>query len=348
MADPDDAIAALVRRLVTGDRRAIARALTVVERNDESAWKLIELLAKHGKSGHVVGVTGAGGAGKSTLIASMATEWRQRGETVGIVAVDPSSAKTGGALLGDRVRMEDLHTDPGVFVRSMATRGAHGGLSATTAGAVSVLVAAGFQRIVIETIGVGQDEIAVAREADTIVLVEAPNMGDDVQALKAGLAEIADIFVVSKADQPGADRSVSHLRSTLALNAEHIGWSPIILKVAALNGTGIAELLEAVDTHRIWLDENRASRSDGHWSLVKGIHAIPGDGIKSARIQVTGSTLQIGLDSWSTPGHRALLNRIITAIHQDDRTDLVAIERQLLDGQSVLLPIVEETERSTG
>src|SRR2546425_453121 len=209
--------ASLADRVIAGDRRAIARALSVVERGDEPARALVGALFPRTGRAHLVGLTGAGGVGKSTLIAALIAEWRRRDRTVGVVAVDPTSALTGGALLGDRVRMEEHHADRGVWVRSLATRGAAGGLAGATLDAARVLDAAGFEIVVVETIGVGQDELEVARAVETVVLVEAPNLGDDVQALKAGLLEIADLIVVGKADLPGADRALATLRAMLHL-----------------------------------------------------------------------------------------------------------------------------------
>jgi LAO/AO transport system kinase len=256
------AIEALAGRVLAGERSAVARAITLVERGDAAGRDLIGALFPSTGRAHLVGLTGSGGAGKSSLIAALAAEWRRRGRSVGVVAVDPTSAGSGGALLGDRVRMESLLGDPGVFVRSMATRGAAGGLSRTTIDAARVLDAAGFEVVVVETIGAGQDQIDVARAVETVVVVEAPNMGDDVQTLKAGLFEIADLYVVAKSDLPGADRTAAALRSMLSLAGERVGWRPPVLTASAATGQGVAALADAIAAHAAWLaaDAERRTR----------------------------------------------------------------------------------------
>jgi LAO/AO transport system kinase len=250
----------LADRVLSADRRSIARALSAVERADDAARALVAALYPHTGRAHLVGVTGSGGAGKSTLIAALAAEWRRRNRTVGVVAVDPTSAASGGALLGDRVRMEGLLGDPGVFVRSMATRGAAGGLARATLDAARVLDAAGFDLVVLETIGAGQDQLDVARAVETVLVVEAPNMGDDVQALKAGLGEVAALYVVAKAELPGADRTAAALRGALALDPARDGWRPRVLLVSATAGTGVDALADVIDEHRAWLAEHPANR----------------------------------------------------------------------------------------
>lgn len=242
----------LAERVLGGDRRAIARALSAVERGDPA---LIARLFPHTGRAHLVGLTGVGGVGKSSLIARLAAESRRRDRTVAIVAVDPTSASTGGALLGDRVRMEGLSSDPGVFVRSMATRGAPGGLARATIDATRVLDAAGFDLVLVETIGVGQDQLDVGQVAETVVVVEAPNLGDDVQALKAGLREIADLYAVNKADLGGADRTVAILRAMLALDGAR-EWTPPIVKTSAATDDGVGELADALQRHLDWLGPN--------------------------------------------------------------------------------------------
>jgi LAO/AO transport system kinase len=245
---------------VEADRRAIARALTTVERGGPDAHTLIaSIFPKTGRA-HLIGVTGSAGAGKSSLIAALASEWRKRNRTVGVVAVDPTSASSGGALLGDRVRMESLLGDPGVFVRSMATRGAPGGLARATIDMARVLDTAGFDLVVLETIGAGQDQLDVARAVETVLVVEAPNMGDDVQALKAGLAEVADLYVVAKSDLPGADRTAAAIRAAIALDPPRHGWRPRVLLTSAATQNGIEALADAIDEHRAWLAANPTHR----------------------------------------------------------------------------------------
>jgi len=196
----------LARGVLAGQARPIGRAISEVERDSGSVPEILRILFPRTGRARILGITGPPGAGKSTLVQKLAQAYRRRGSTVGIVAVDPSSPFTGGAILGDRIRMSEIYTDPGVFIRSMATRGTLGGLARATSDAVDVLDAAGFQTILVETVGVGQDEIDIVRAADTIAVVLVPGLGDDIQAIKAGILEIADVFIVNKSDRDGADR----------------------------------------------------------------------------------------------------------------------------------------------
>ena len=245
----------LVTEALNGNRYALARLISLVEDGDPASRRALTALYAHTGQAHLVGVTGPPGSGKSTLVNAFTRKLRSRDITVGIIAVDPTSPFTGGALLGDRVRMRDLAGDPGVFIRSMATRGSLGGLAQATSDVVKVLDAAGFEIILIETVGAGQSEVEIARTAHTTVVLEAPGMGDEVQALKAGLMEIADILVVNKADRPGAARTARALEMVInrSAPAEHDGWQPPILQTVALDGTGIPELLTAVEEHRDYL-----------------------------------------------------------------------------------------------
>ena len=248
---------ALVAAARNGDRRALARLLTLVEAGGEAADAAVQHLYPFARQAHLVGVTGSPGAGKSTLVAALAGALRRRGQTVAVVAVDPSSPFTGGALLGDRVRMGALAGDDGVFVRSMASRGAGGALAAQASAVATVLAGAGFGVVLLETVGAGQDELAVAGEAQTTVVVAAPGGGDEIQALKAGLLEIADVLVVNKADLPGADRLVAALRfgrgtDVPAPQAPH--WSPPIVKTVATEGDGVTDLVAALEGHRAWCE----------------------------------------------------------------------------------------------
>jgi len=236
-----------VEKIMAGDRRAIAQAISSVENRDPSAVPLLrELFPKAGRA-HVVGITGSPGAGKSTLVEKLAVEYRRRGERVGILAVDPTSPFSGGAILGDRVRMQSLAHDPGVYIRSMATRGQLGGLAPTTQDAVTILDAAGCETILIETVGVGQDEVEVARLADVTVLLLVPGLGDDIQTFKAGVMEIADVFLINKADRPGAERVEQEVTAMLSLATRSDGWRPPIVKTVATTGQGISELVKALD-----------------------------------------------------------------------------------------------------
>ena len=252
----------LIQRLLTGDRRAIARLITIIENDGAEAQEALAALYPHTGRAHIVGVTGASGTGKSTLVNELAKVYRKRGSTVGIIAVDPTSPFSGGALLGDRIRMRDLSGDPGIFIRSMATRGSLGGLARATADAVKVLDAAGYQTIFVETVGAGQSEVDIAKAAHTTIVVEAPGLGDEIQAFKAGITEIADIFVVNKADREGADSAALALQMILDLDhRSHLspqdpGWRPPICKTIALHGEGIGAVIEAVEEHADYLRES--------------------------------------------------------------------------------------------
>jgi len=236
----------IATRVAAGDARALARAATAIENRTGESAALLRQLAPHAGHAIVAGITGPPGAGKSTLVDALARAIRREGKTVGILAVDPTSRVSGGAILGDRIRMQAHHGDPGVFIRSMATRGAVGGLARATADLALLLDAAGKDYVLIETVGVGQDEVEVAGVADVTVLVLVPGMGDDVQAIKAGIMEIADIFVINKADHPGADRVENEIAGVLSLAHRADGWQPPILRTVATEDKGIVELLDAI------------------------------------------------------------------------------------------------------
>ncbi len=286
----------LAQNVLAGDRLALARLLTLVEnKTPEGQTALGELFPHTGKA-HLVGVTGASGTGKSSLVNQLARYYRhpaqnQLPKQVAIVAVDPSSPFTGGAILGDRIRMRDLAGDPGVFIRSMATRGSLGGLAAATSAVVQVLDAAGYDLVLIETVGAGQSEIDIVRLAHTTVVVEAPGLGDDIQAIKAGILEIADVLVVNKADLPGVENTERALRGSLSLahpqpgrfmhhgrletlpgqshtsQSDEAGWLPPILRTVALDGTGIPGLAEAIANHRSYLDRTGRWNQRERWRL---------------------------------------------------------------------------------
>ncbi|MDQ1447576.1 MAG: GTPase [Actinomycetota bacterium] len=248
-----DATVALVERALEGDRRSIAKVISLVERGGERARVAIQML--HPRTGNAwsIGITGAPGAGKSTLTDQLVARLRATGEEVGVLAVDPSSPFSGGAILGDRVRMQSHTSDPGVFIRSMATHGHLGGLSLATPQALRVLDAVGKAWIVIETVGVGQVEVEIAGHADTTVVVVNPGWGDSVQAAKAGLLEIADVFVVNKADRPGVAETQSDLAGMLELSSRRT-WQPPIVRTVATTGEGVDELFEAIVAHRAHLE----------------------------------------------------------------------------------------------
>jgi LAO/AO transport system kinase len=243
--------APLSERVLAGDARAIARAISLIEDESPAGAELIRRIFPRTGRAYLVGVTGPPGAGKSTLADRMITAVRQTGRTVGVIAVDPTSPFTGGAVLGDRVRMQAHAGDAGVFIRSMATRGHLGGLARATGEVALVLDAAGTDVVLIETVGVGQDEIEIVRTADVSIVVTVPGAGDEVQALKAGIMEIADIFVVNKADREGADRTVASIESMLSLQTYGEGdWRPPIVKTEATTGSGVGELMDAVERFR--------------------------------------------------------------------------------------------------
>jgi LAO/AO transport system kinase len=275
----------LAAALLSGDRLALSRLLTQIENNTQQGLAALDELFPHSGKAHLIGVTGAPGTGKSSLVNQLALQYRkQAGKSIAIVAVDPSSPFSGGAVLGDRVRMKDLGGDPGVFIRSMATRGSLGGLAEKTASFVQVFDAAGYEIVIIETVGAGQGEVDIARLAHTTIVVEAPGFGDDIQAIKAGILEIADILVINKADRPGVEHTEKALKMMLELGHPiehemiHHGqkieirapagitsirediWITPVLKTIALDGTGIPELVEEIDRHAGTL------RRTGEWT----------------------------------------------------------------------------------
>lgn len=251
----------IVNGVLAGNKRSIAKAITAIENCTNQSRELITKLFPHTGKAHIIGLTGAGGAGKSTLIEKIVREYRNRGKTVGVVAVDPTSPFSGGAFLGDRIRMTELSTDEGVFIRSMATRNYAGGIAKATKDAVKVLDAAGKNIVIVETVGAGQSEVEIIKVAQTIILVHAPGLGDEIQAIKAGIMEIADIFVVNKADRENADKAVIDIQSNLQLSNKQAPWRPPVLKTTAVTGEGVRELVDKTEEHRHFLEGNAKCRT---------------------------------------------------------------------------------------
>jgi LAO/AO transport system kinase len=301
--------AALVSAAHGGDPRALARLISLVENGSPHLRAVMKLIAPDTGGARVIGLTGSPGVGKSTVTGALVRAYRGRGQRVGVLAVDPTSPFTGGALLGDRVRMQDHATDSGVFIRSMASRGHLGGLSWAVPQALRILDAAGFDVVLIETVGVGQAEVAIASLADSTLVIVAPGMGDSVQAAKAGILEIADIFVVNKSDRPGAQEAVRDLRTMLAMARYDEGaWKPPIVSASAANGEGIDDLVGRLDDHAAWLaesgerDRRRVARARDEISamaiaeLTERLGALPGE----ARLEKLAGLVAAGkLDPYS-------------------------------------------------
>src|ERR1051325_2790846 len=263
----------LIKRIDEGDAAAVARAISKIEDGSEDASALMKQIYKASSGGVVIGITGAPGAGKSSLVDKLAQHYREQGERVGIIAVDPSSPFSGGAILGDRIRMQTLGLDEGVFIRSMATRGNLGGLARATVDAVAILDAAGYAKIIVETVGVGQDEVEVVKAADISVVVLVPGMGDDIQAIKAGIMEIGDIFVINKADRDGVYATEKELEALLSLTSRADGWDPPIVKTIATENRGIEPLAAAIDDFRQTqlgaVESSERRRSIARWRIIE-------------------------------------------------------------------------------
>jgi LAO/AO transport system kinase len=260
----------LSKRVSGGDPAAVARAISKIEDGSEGAAALMKEIYQLSRGALIVGITGAPGAGKSSLVDKLALLYRQRGERVGIVAVDPSSPFSGGAILGDRIRMQALGLDDGVFIRSMATRGNLGGLARATVDAVAILDAAGYEKVIVETVGVGQDEVEIVKAADVSIVVLVPGMGDDIQAIKAGIMEIGDIFVINKADRDGVYATEKELEALLSLTSRSDGWDPPIVKTVATENQGIEALADAIrKTQLSATQSSERRRAIARWRIVE-------------------------------------------------------------------------------
>jgi len=262
-----DSIQTWAARVLAGDRRAIARAISAVEAGDLHGRGLLKRLFPASGKAEVIGVTGSPGTGKSTLVEKLAGEYRRAGARVGIIAVDPTSPFSGGAILGDRIRMQSLSGDEGIYIRSMATRGQLGGLAPAAYDVVTILDAAGCDAVLIETVGVGQDEVEIARLADATALLLVPGMGDDVQTFKAGVMEIADLYVINKADRPGADLVSQEVAAMLSMASRSDGWRPPIIKTVATTGSGVAEVRQSLQQFRTYEEQSalKEKRRREHW-----------------------------------------------------------------------------------
>jgi len=278
-----------MNELLSGDSRALARAISAVENRVPGSSELLKALFPHSGRARILGLTGAPGAGKSTLVDQLAKHYRKQGKSIGIIAVDPSSPYTGGAILGDRIRMQDHFADSGIYIRSMATRGSLGGLARTTADVATVLDASGRDLVMIETVGVGQDEVDIVRLADITIVILVPGMGDDVQSIKAGIMEIADIFVINKSDRDGAERVEKEIRALQSLAIRTDNWTPPIVKTVASESKGIEELAAAVANYEAYLQKGNLTlkRSIHNWherlvemlrdAMLEKVHAQIGD-----------------------------------------------------------------------
>ncbi len=282
-----------ISRLRSGEPLALARAISAVENRAPGWSELLKALFPHTGKARIIGLTGAPGSGKSTLVDQLAKHYRKEKQKVGIIAVDPTSPYTGGAILGDRIRMQDHHADPGIYIRSMATRGSLGGLARATADVATVLDASGRDRILIETVGVGQDEVDIVRLADVTVVILVPGMGDDVQTIKAGIMEIADIFVINKSDRDGAERVEREIRALQSLATRNDGWTPPVVKTVATEGTGTQELADSIIDYEVYLKkENLAFKKNVENWQERLIEMLRDAMLEKARAQMDGRSLE--------------------------------------------------------
>jgi len=286
-------IQSLITRIRSGDALPLARAISAVENRSPGWSELLKALFPYTGKATIIGLTGSPGSGKSTLVDQLAKHYRKENHTVGIIAVDPTSPYTGGAILGDRIRMQDHYADPGIFIRSMATRGSLGGLARTTADVATVFDASGRDRILIETVGVGQDEVDIVRLAEVTVVILVPGMGDDVQSIKAGIMEIADVFVINKSDRDGAERVEREIKAMQSLATRTDGWTPPVIKTVASRGEGTRELAEAIAGYEEYLKkENLAFKKNVENWQERLVEMLRDAMLDKVRAQMDGGSLE--------------------------------------------------------
>lgn len=316
----------LLTELFSGNTRVIARLISYAESERAIYANIFAEIYRKAGTAHIIGITGVAGSGKSTLVRSLVKIIRDTGQTVGVIAVDPSSPFSGGAILGDRIRMLDIVNDPGVFIRSMATRGVLGGLAQSTYDAIDILDAAGFDVVLIETVGVGQDEVDIVQAAHSVVVVSAPGLGDDIQAIKAGILEIADIHVVSKGDRSDANKTFSELKQMLAMNFEESwagNWAVPILATSANNDLGIADLFTALNSHRKFLlsseEQAKRSRRIAVQRILKIAQGLVMDGITMTHDNVMQDLLDQVMARQTDPSEAAL--KLLARINGNQKND---------------------------
>ncbi|MBO8153181.1 methylmalonyl Co-A mutase-associated GTPase MeaB [Thermovirga sp.] len=304
----------LIEKALNGDARSIARLITLVENESPYAESLMKSIYPHSGKAHIIGITGSPGAGKSTLVDKMIKEMKSKGKTVGVIAVDPSSPFSGGAVLGDRLRMQQHSVDKDVFIRSMGTRGSLGGLSRATYEAALILDACGKDVVIIETVGVGQSEVDIVKIADTVCLVLVPGMGDDIQIMKAGIMEIADVFIVNKSDRDGAERIATEVRMMLDLMPKR-SWSPPVIMTIAEKGEGIKELCDKIEEHKTFLTSSEEGKRKKYQRLTNEVEAI-----------LAREIARIVEDAWEDTKSKELLDDLAQR-HNDPYT----VAKELLD-----------------